>query len=184
MNVDKICEEIIWYSKKDEITDKYIIPIVVDFDFTITKESSWLKGTFIENDHCFDIMKRWESEFGVKFILETMRGEKHIKPAIEFCKAKGIDFFGIGRNPLQDSEGDDLSCKCWGIWDIDDRNCMIPLHRPKDKRPYVDWETLEMYMTPILRKVCKRIEEVEERVLEAKRLAREENKFIEIDYSY
>jgi hypothetical protein len=39
-------------------------------------------------------------------------------------------------------------------------------------------------MTPILKKVCKRLEEVEERVVEAKRLAHEENKFVEIDYSY
>jgi hypothetical protein len=39
-------------------------------------------------------------------------------------------------------------------------------------------------MTPILNRVTKRLEEVEERVLEAKRLAYEENKFVEIDYSY
>ena len=183
MNIDKICEEIVWYSKKDEETGKWIIPIVIDFDFTITKASSWLHGTFTENDHCIETMKKWENEFGVKFILETMRGEKHIQPAVDFCTSKGINFFGIGRNPLQDSDGD-LSCKCWGIWNIDDRDCMIPLKCPKDGRPYVDWEVLEMYMTPLLKKVCKRIEEVEERVLEAKRLAFEENKFVEIDYSY
>ena len=61
---------------------------------------------------------------------------------------------------------------------------MIPLECPKDGRPYVNWVVLDMYMTPILRKVVKRIEEVEERVLEAKRLAHEENKYVEIDYSY
>ena len=183
MNVDKICEEIVWYSKKDEITGKWIIPIVIDFDFTITKESSWLHGTFNENDHCIETMKKWEREFGVKFILETMRGEKHIKPAIDFCKSKGIEFFGIGRNPLQDADGD-MSCKCWGIWDIDDRNMCIPLICEENKRPYVNWWVLDVEMTPILDKVIKRLEEVEERVLEAKRLAHEENKFVEIDYSY
>ena len=119
MNVDKICEEIIWYSKRDEKTNKFCIPIVIDFDFTITKESSWLKGTFTENDHCFDIMKKWENDFGVKFILETMRGEENIKPAIEFCKQNGIEFYGIGRNPLQDS-GPGSSCKVWAIWSIDE----------------------------------------------------------------
>ena len=183
MNVDKICEEIIWYSKKDEKTGMWIIPIVIDFDFTITKESSWLKGTFTENDHCIETMKKWENEFGVKFILETMRGEKHIQPAIDFCKSKGIKFFGIGRNPLQDSSND-MSCKCWGVFDIDDRNAGTFLHYPDDKRPYINWELLDDYLTPILRKVCKRVGEVEERVLEAKRLAHEENKFVEIDYSY
>lgn len=182
INVDKICEELIWYGKKND-NGKYEIYIVIDFDFTITKESSWQKGTFTENDHCIETMHKWEKEFGVKFILETMRGKKHIQPAIDFCKSKGINFFGIGRNPLQDSDGD-LSCKCWGVFDIDDRNCMIPLKYPKNGRPYVNWEMLDIYMSPILRKICKRLEEVEERVLEAKRLAYEENKFVEIDYSY
>ena len=182
MNVDKICEELIWYGKKDD-NGKYGIYIIVDFDFTITKESSWLHGTFTENDHCIETMKKWEKEFNVKFILETMRGEKHIQPAVDFCKSKGIEFFGIGRNPLQESSSE-MSCKCWGIFDIDDRNCMIPLKCPKNGRPYVDWELLDYYMTPILRKIQKRITEVEERVLEAKRLAHEENKYVEIDYSY
>jgi hypothetical protein len=182
MNVDKICEEIVWYSRKDEETGMWIIPVVIDFDFTITKESSWLKGTFTENDHCIETMHKWEKEYGVKFILETMRGESHIKPALDFCKSKGINFFGIGRNPLQDSDGD-LSCKCWGVYNIDDRNMGIPLVCPEDGRPYVDWKKLDEIMTPILAQIAKRIPEVEERVLEAKRLAYEENKFIEIDYS-
>lgn len=180
MNVDKICEEIIWYSKKDEKTGKWIIPIILDFDFTITKESSWLKGTFTENDHCFDTLKMWEDEFGVKYILETMRGAENIQPAINFCKSKGLEFFGVGYNPLQ-KEGE--TCKTWGIWDIDDRNAGTFLKRPKDGRPYVDWEMLEYCMTPILKQVCDRIKQVEERVLEAKRLAEEEHKFVEIDYS-
>ncbi len=181
MNVDKICEEIIWYSKKDEKTGKWIIPILCDFDFTLTKTSSWLKGTFIENDHCFETMKKWEDEFGVKFILETMRGKKNIKPAIDFCKSKGVEFFGIGHNPLQ-VKGE--TCKTWALWCIDDRNAGTFLETPKDGRPYVNWKLLDYYMTPILRKVCKRIAEVEERVLNAKKAATEENKFIEIDYSY
>ena len=95
MNVDKICEELIWYGKKFE-DGRFGIFVIVDFDFCITKTSSWLHGTFTENDHCFETMKKWEKEFGVKFILETMRGEKYIQPAIDFCKENGIEFFGIG----------------------------------------------------------------------------------------
>lgn len=164
MNVDKICEEILWYSKKDENTDKWIIPVVVDFDYTLTKESSWLEGTFTKNNNCFDIMKKWEDEFGVKFMLETMRGEDNIQPAIDFCRENGIEFFGIGRNPLQDADGD-TTCKCWGIWSIDDRNAGIFLHCPDDGRPYVNWEILDDYLTPILRKVYNRLPELEEQVL-------------------
>jgi hypothetical protein len=77
-----------------------------------------------------------------------------------------------------------MSCKCWGIWDIDDRNMGIRLICEENKRPYVNWWVLDVEMTPILNRVTKRLEEVEERVLEAKRLAHEENKFVEIDYSY
>jgi hypothetical protein len=167
MNVDKICEEIVWYSKKDETTGKWIIPIVIDFDFTITKESSWLKGTFVENDHCIDTMHKWEKEFGVKFVLETMRGGKHIQPALDFCKSKGIEFFGIGRNPLQDADGD-MSCKCWGIWDIDDRNFSIPLNCPKNNRPYVDWYELDKIATPIIKQVFDRLPFLEYEILKNK----------------
>lgn len=182
MNVDKICEELIWYGKKFE-DGRFGIYIIVDYDFCLTKASSWLHGTYIENDHCFEIMKRWEKDYNVKFILETMRGKKNIQPAIDFCKSKGIEFFGIGRNPLQDSDGD-LSCKCWGVFDIDDRNACIPLVCPENGRPYVDWVKVDIIMTPILAKIAKRLPEIEERVLEAKRLAHEENKYVEIDYSY
>ena len=33
-NVDKLAEEIIWYGEKKN--GKYIIPIVIDFDFCLT----------------------------------------------------------------------------------------------------------------------------------------------------
>lgn len=181
-NVDKICEELIWYGKKFE-DGRYGIYVSIDFDFTMTKASSWLHGTFIENDHCFDIMKKWEKEFNVKFILETMRGKNHIQPALDFIEKNGIILYGVGRNPLQDSDGD-LSCKIWSVFNIDDRDMGIPLICPEKERPYVDWKKLDEIMTPILHKISKRLPEVEERVLEAKLLASEQNKFIEIDYSY
>ena len=168
MNVDNICEEIIWYSEKDEKTGKYYIPVVLDFDYTLTKKSSWISGTFEENDHCFDVLKKWKEEFGCVYMLETMRAGKNVQPAVDFCKSKGLEFFGIGRNPLQDRDGD-VTCKCWGIFDIDDRNVMVPLICPKDSRPYVNWELIDAYLTPILRKICNRISEMEEEILKKKK---------------
>ena len=85
-NVDKLAEEIIWYGEKKN--GKYIIPIVIDFDFCLTCRSSWIKGTFIENPHAFDTLKKWEEKYNCGFILETMRGEKKITPALDFIKKK------------------------------------------------------------------------------------------------
>lgn len=166
MNVDKICEELIWYGEKDK-NGKFPIFIILDFDFTLTKESSWLNGTFVENEGCFEILRKWEEEFNCKYILETMRAGDLVQPAVDFCKSKGLEFFGVGRNPLQDRDGD-VTCKCWGVFDIDDRNVMIPLLCPENGRPYVNWEILEQYLTPILRKIHDRLPEMEEDVLKRK----------------
>jgi len=170
MNVDKICEEIIWYSEKKN--GKFVIPIVIDFDFTLTCKSSWLDGTFEENPHAFNVVKRWINEFNVGFILETMRGEKHIQPALDFLKENGIILYGVGRNPIQD-QGEDLSCKIWGVFSVDDRDACIPLICPDEDRPYVDWEALDKIMTPIIKQVHDRIPELENEVLEKKKKAYE-----------
>lgn len=183
MNVDKICEELIWYGKRSEENHKYEIYISIDFDFCLTKISSWATGEIVKNDSCFDILKKWEKEFNCKYILDTMRTGDNLRKAVDFINENGIELYGIGKNPLQDADGQ-ITNKSWAVFSIDDRNCMIPLICPKDSRPYVNWYVLEAYMTPILRKISKRIDEIEERVLEAKRLATEENKYVEIDYSY
>lgn len=167
INVDRYCEEIIWYSKKNEKTGKWIIPIVIDFDYCITKESSWLNGTFTENPGCFETLIRWQKEYGVEYILETMRGPSRIQPAIDYCAENGIHFFGIGRNPLQDQDGD-ITCKCWGIFDIDDRNAGTFLNFPKDERPYINWELMSMWLTSILKQICERLPEMEDDVLRRK----------------
>ena len=180
MNVDNICEEIIWYGEKDEKTGKFGIYIILDFDYTLTKISSWANGTFEENDKCFEILKRWEEEFGCKYILETMRAGDNVKPAVDFCKSKGLEFFGIGRNPLQDRDGD-TTCKCWGIFNIDDRDVMIPLIHPKDSRPYVNWELIDAYLTPILRKIAKRLPEMEDEILKKKAMVEGKTNILSID---
>lgn len=167
INVDRYCEEIIWYSKKNEKNGKWIIPIVIDFDYCITKESSWLNGTFTENPGCFETLIRWQKEYGVEYILETMRGPSRIQPAIDYCAEHGVHFFGVGTNPLQ-SQDNDATCKCWGIFDIDDRNAGTFLNFPKDERPYINWELMSMWLTSILKQICERLPEMEDDVLRRK----------------
>ena len=169
INVDNICEELILYGEKDEKTGRWPIYIVVDFDYTLTKESSWENGTFTANDHCFEVLLKWQEKYGAKYILETMRGPERIQPAIDFCKENGLEFYGIGRNPLQDRDGD-KTCKAWGVFDIDDRNLGAYLVTPDNARPYVDWYSTEKYGDKILELIYNRLPEMEEEVLKKKAL--------------
>ena len=165
INVDAICEEILWYSTKNE-DGKYRIPIVLDFDFTCTKKSSWINETWEENPHCFETLKKWE-KLGCVFILDTMRGKSKIKPAIWLYK-NGVNVYGIGRNPDQDSDGD-ASTKAWGVFSIDDRNVGSFLVYEEGERPYIDWFMTDTYLTPILKKIQLRLPELEEEVIRKKK---------------
>ena len=68
-NMKEICTEIIWYGGKRN--GKWIIPVVLDFDFTVTCKSSWLDGTFTENEGCFATLKKWTEEYNVMYVLDT-----------------------------------------------------------------------------------------------------------------
>lgn len=165
INVDGICKEIIWYSTKRS-DGTYRIPIVLDFDFTCTKKSSWLEGTWEENPHCFETLKKW-ADLGCVFILDTMRGVERSKPAIKWLMENGISLYGVGRNPDQDSDGD-TTPKAWGIYCIDDRNVGTFLVHEKGERGYVDWKAMDEYLTPILKKIVHRLPQMELAVLKEK----------------
>lgn len=164
-NIKDICTEIIWYGGKEG--GRWVIPIVLDFDFTVTCKSSWLDGTFVENEGCFNLLKSWTEEFNVKYVLDTMRGGKHIEPAVKYLQDNDISLLGVGRNPYQDSDGE-FSPKCWGVFAIDDRNVGVPLVYPKNGRPYVDWYMVDAMLTHKLRDICKMLPVYEEEVLQRK----------------
>ena len=163
INVDAICSEIRWYGSKDE-NGKYRIPIVLDFDYTCTKKSSWLEGTWEENPHCFDMLKKWQG-IGCVYVLDTMRGKDNVRPAVEWLENNGISLYGIGRNPDQDSE-DYCSRKAWGIFSVDDRNVGSFLIYEEGERPYIDWLTTDFFLTPILEKIANRLVEMDNEIIE------------------
>lgn len=91
---------------------------------------------------------RWLKELqraGAKLILWTMRdderpGDKMLSPAVEFCRAKGVEFWGINANPDQHSWS--KSPKAYAQLYIDDAAFGCPLRDfPRaGSRPCVDWE--------------------------------------------
>lgn len=164
-NVKDICKEIIWYSSKNE-NGRYRIPIALDFDYTCTKKSSWLDGTWVENPFCFETLKKW-SNLGCVFILDTMRGEKNIQPAIEWLTDNGIELYGINHNPDQGFTND-CSNKVWAVFSIDDRNVGTFLIRERDERPYIDWVAMDANLTPILEEVYKELPKLEQEVIDLK----------------
>lgn len=144
-----VAQEIKWYSDRNENGD-YIIPIVIDWDYTLTKCSSWEDGTMVLNEEAFDIMKEWELKYNVGFILDTMRGEELRKEPIQILRERGIELYGVARHPDQDRDGYAVT-KAWGVMSIDDRNLGTPLKWLDGcQRPHVDWEAVNKIAVPIL----------------------------------
>ena len=63
-------------------------------------------------------------------------GDK-LTPAIEWCKERGLQFWGINTNPEQIEWT--ISPKSYASKTIDDNNAGCPLIHPVGSRPYVDW---------------------------------------------
>lgn len=130
--------------------------IAVDFDGTIAKHLFPEIGE--EVPYAFRVMKRLQ-KYGHKLILWTIRSDidnqdrtpkEGIQPegggtyetdAVEFCRSKGIEFWGVNENPEQKSWS--LSPKAYANFYIDDAALGCPLVRDVEGRPYVNWESIE-----------------------------------------
>lgn len=97
----------------------------------------------------FAVLRELQS-LGHKLILWTMRcdSEKEgpvLTQAVEWCKARGIEFYGINSNPQQKNWS--LSPKVYANYYIDDAALGCPF---KDSfsvdRPMVDWEVIREYL--------------------------------------
>lgn len=121
--------------------------IAIDFDGTIAEHEFPEIGAAVPG--AFEWMKRWQ-EAGAKLILWTMRsdgrsadGKRENGPvlteAVEFCRANGVEFYGVNCNPGQASWTQ--SPKVYAHVYVDDAgiNCPLRESRKSGGRPMVDW---------------------------------------------
>ena len=113
MKYDGIIKEILYYGEKSE-DGRWIIPVGVDWDFTITKCSNWDEGTMDVNYDALRIMKEWGEKYNVGWILDTMRHDSIIEEPLRILKENGINLYGLRRNPQQDKDGNTVP-KCWCV---------------------------------------------------------------------
>ncbi|AMV24627.1 hypothetical protein VT84_09540 [Gemmata sp. SH-PL17] len=121
--------------------------IAIDFDGTIAEHEFPDIGAPVPG--AFEWMKRWQ-EAGAKLILWTMRSDGRsgdgsrengpvLTEAVEFCRANGVEFFGVNQNPGQASWTQ--SPKAYAHVYVDDAgfNCPLRESRKAGNRPMVDW---------------------------------------------
>ncbi len=118
--------------------------LAIDFDGTIVDHQFPAIGEPVPGAF------RWLKEFqaaGAKLILWTMRsdGDKNgptQTDAVEFCRANGIEFFGVNANPDQWTWT--VSPKAYAHIYVDDSGINCPLRdNPRmGGRPYVDWSVV------------------------------------------
>lgn len=144
-----VIDEILYYSERDK-GGRWIIPIEVDWDYTLTKCSSWEKNEMVINEEAFPILRRWIKDYNVGFILNSMRHDEILKEPLEILEREGVKLYGVRKNPNQDKDGNEVS-KCFAVFSIDDRNvgCYLKRYEGCD-RMHVDWEAIDSHMTPIL----------------------------------
>ena len=156
-----IIDEVLYYSERSE-DGRWIIPIEVDWDYTLTKCSSWEKGTMDINYEGLEVMKRWSRDYNVGWILNTMRNNELLKEPLKTLEKEGVKLYSLRKNPRQ--MGDDRNgevTKSFSVFCIDDRNVGTP-HTWLEgcNRPHVDWEAVDKIMTPILEHISATLNKV------------------------
>lgn len=147
-----IIDEVLYYSERSE-DGRWVIPIEVDWDFTLTKCSQWETNEMLVNDEAFPIMRRWIKDYNVGFILNSLRHDEILKEPLKILEKEGIKLYGLRKNPNQDKDGNEVP-KCFAVFSVDDRNVGCP-HKWIDgcERPYVNWEEVDKLMSPILQHI-------------------------------
>ena len=154
-----VIDEITMYSEKTA-DGRWIIPISVDWDFTLTKSSDWESGHIELNDYGFTVLRRWQEKYNIGIILNTLRHKEVLVEPLKILREKGIRIYGIGKNPNQDKDGNIVN-KCFSVFDIDDRDVGIPVYKELwRKRPYVNWEEVERIMEPILKLIYNKLSKI------------------------
>lgn len=125
---------------KHSSDDTQRVPVIaIDFDGTIA-EHAYFPDIGDPVPEAFEYMRKFQ-EMGARLILWTMRspnnrGDDALNPAVDFCRRRGVTFWGINHNP--DQWWSD-SPKAYADLLIDDSAVGCPLIHPPGRRPYVDW---------------------------------------------
>ena len=108
----------------------------LDFDGTVVEHAYPAIG--LELPGAFDWLKKAEAEYGVEYILYTMRDGHELSAAVRYCGDRGICFLGVNTNPTQMHWT--MSPKAYCHLYIDDAAMGVPLLEPvSGRRAYVDW---------------------------------------------
>lgn len=108
--------------------------IGIDFDGTLVTHDFPNIGREVPG--AFDVLRDLQ-KLDFKLILFTMRSGEYLNEAVDYCKSKGIEFFGINTNPTQKTWTDSPKAYC-NIY-IDDAALGCPLTFGKHDRPFVNW---------------------------------------------
>lgn len=96
--------------------------IAVDFDGTIVSHAYPAIGR--EMPGAIDTLCRLQAH-GHRLILWTVREGQLLKDAVEYCRAKGLEFYAINENYTGERASDEATCACRKLTAdiyIDDRN--------------------------------------------------------------
>ena len=156
-----IIDEVLYYSERTE-DGRWVIPIEVDWDFTITKCSSWETGEMVLNKEAFEVMKRWTKDYNVGWILNSMRCDELLKEPLIILEKEGIKLYSLRKNPRQLDDGYNKEVtKSFAVFCIDDRNVNIPVKWLDGcNRPHVDWMEIDKIMSPILKYISDNLDKI------------------------
>lgn len=146
-----LIDEVLYYSERTK-DGRWVIPIEVDWDFTLTKCSDWGTGEMVLNEEAFEIMRRWTKDYNVGWILNSMRNDKLLKEPLITLEKEGVKLYSLRKNPRQivDENHKEVT-KSFAVFCIDDRNVNTPVKWLEGcNRPHVDWAEVDKIMTPIL----------------------------------
>lgn len=110
--------------------------IAVDFDGTIVRHDFPRIGS--EAPNAFKVLRKLQ-DGGHKLILLTMRSEKYLQDAVDFCMERGVRFWAVNNNPEQCSWTS--SPKVYAQLYIDDMALGVPMNDGT-----VDWYVVEQWL--------------------------------------
>lgn len=106
----------------------------IDFDGTLVEHMFPEIGPEVPD--AFDWLHRFEAG-GVRLMLWTMRSGYTLDRAVEFCRERGVEFWGV--NESRGQRAWSISPKQYAHVYIDDAALGCPLCMVGGNRPVVDW---------------------------------------------